>query len=182
MLHDRELLERLTAFSPIQFDGDAFRATRRGLDPVAPSVSGGRWMIPNETLTLYTSLERDGAVAEIVYHWSQLTPPPSKPAMVHRLRVATGRTLRLARADLTGLGLEWERYGDVNYTATQAIGAAVAYLEYDGLIAPSARWPCDNMMVFFRNSTTNEPSVELTTSEEVDWREWAKAQGRVSGG
>jgi hypothetical protein len=32
MLHDQELLDRLTAFAPVAFDGEVFRATRRGRD------------------------------------------------------------------------------------------------------------------------------------------------------
>ena len=84
MVHDRELLDRLSAFTPIRFTDEVFRATRRGLDPLAASLSGGRWMVPNETPTLYTSTQHDGALAEITYHWSQLTPLPSKPAAIHR--------------------------------------------------------------------------------------------------
>jgi hypothetical protein len=55
---------------------------------------------------LYTSLEREGALAELSYHWSQLTPLPSKPAMLHRLAVDTGKTLRLVRASLSHLGID----------------------------------------------------------------------------
>jgi hypothetical protein len=43
MVHDRKLLDRLAAFAPVNFDGEVFRATRRGLDPLAASVAGGRW-------------------------------------------------------------------------------------------------------------------------------------------
>ena len=179
MVHDRELLERLTAFSPIIFDGEVFRATRRGLNPVAPSLRGGRWMVANEAPTLYTSSERDGALAEITFHWIQLTPPPSKPAMVHRLHLNTKKTLRLGRADLLDLGVEWDRYEEINYRQTQLIGAAVAYLEYDGLIAPSARWPCENVMLFLRNSDEDDEPVRLIDSEEVDWMEWARSKHSI---
>lgn len=179
MVHDRELLERLTAFSPVTFDGAVFRATRRGLNAVAPSVSGGRWMVPNQAPTLYTSVERDGALAEIVYHWNQLAPRPSKPVVVHELRLITKKTLRLGRAELTDLGIEWSRYGQTSYRQTQAIGAAVAYLDYDGLIAPSARWSCDNIIVFLGNSEGDEEVARLIDSSEVDWIEWAKSHGRL---
>ena len=40
---------------------------------------------------LYTSLEREGALAEIAFHWSQLNPRPTKPVLVHRLRVVAHR-------------------------------------------------------------------------------------------
>lgn len=115
MVHDQVLLDRLSAFAPVKFSGEVFRATKRGLDPLAASLSGGRWMVPNEAATLYTSTERDGALAEIACHWGQLTPVPSKPAAIHRLRLATNKTLRLARAELIDLGVQWDRYGERNY-------------------------------------------------------------------
>jgi RES domain-containing protein len=172
MAHDRELLNRLAAFAPIRFDGEVFRATRRGLDPLAPSVSGGRWMRTNETPTLYTSREKDGALAEIVHHWSQLTPMPTKPVVLHTLGVRVRKTLRLGRAELIDLAVDWEHYGTSALDRTQAIGAAVAHLEYDGLIAPSARWACDNIILFLPHQERINEDLVVRMSEEVDWRRW----------
>jgi hypothetical protein len=59
---------------------------------------------------LYTSLEREGALAEIAFHWSQLTPRPTKPVLVHRLRVVASRTPRLIRADIAALGVPDSEY------------------------------------------------------------------------
>jgi hypothetical protein len=173
MLHDRDLLDRLAAFAAVKFDGEVFRATRRGLDPLAPSVSGGRWMVPGETPTLYTSCEHDGAMAEIVHHWSQLTPIPSKPVLVHTLGLRLLKSLRLARAELITLSVDWANYGTSALSHTQAIGAAVAHLEFDGLIAPSARWTCDNVILFATNHEAHEDSLVLRRSTEIDWRQWA---------
>ena len=141
MDHDRDLLETLSAFTPVRFDGEVFRATRLSLNALAPSASGGRWMVPGETATLYTSMQADGALAEIAFHWGQMTPIPSKPAMLHRIRLGTRKSLRLARADLIALGVDWSRYGAFRYGRTQAIGAAVAHLNCDGLIAPRLGGP-----------------------------------------
>jgi hypothetical protein len=175
MQHDRELLERLSAFTPINFDSTVFRATRRGLDALTPSVIGGRWMLPDETPILYTAVERDGAIAEIAYHWGLLTPVPSKPVMLHELKVQIGKTLKLARADLIDLGVDWNKYADINYERTQVIGAAVAHLKLDGLIAPSARWACDNVMLFMPGSNWTG-LLALRRSIEVDWRDWVRKQ------
>ena len=41
-----------------------------------------------------------------------------------------------------------ERYESVNYHRTQEIGAAVAFLGCDGLMVPSARWDCENLVLF----------------------------------
>ena len=177
MDHDRELLERLSAFTPVRFDGEVFRATRLSLNALAPSASGGRWMVPGETATLYTSMEADGALAEIAFHWGQMTPIPSKPAMLHRIRLGTRKSLRLARSDLIVLGVDWSSFGSRGYERTQAIGAAVAHLNCDGLIAPSARWTCENVMVFLTNQTGEEEIAQVVASEEVDWRAWARDKG-----
>jgi hypothetical protein len=173
MHHDRELLERLSAFAPVKLDTTVFRATRRGLDPLTPSTIGGRWMSPGETPILYTSLERDGAIAEIAYHWSLLTPVPSKPMMVHELSATVNKTLKLAHAELVDLGVDWKRYGEINYERTQLIGAAVAHLKFDGLIAPSARWNCVNAMLFLPEFDSAAELI-LRSSAQVDWREWVR--------
>ena len=126
MLHDPVLLEQLSNLKAERFEGEVFRATRRSLDPLAASTSGGRWAPKGLVPVLYTSLLREGALAEISFHWSQLTPWPSRPAVIHRLGVVAERRLRLLRADLEGLDVDMKLYGQVNYHRTQAIGAAVA--------------------------------------------------------
>src|ERR1700691_2304953 len=125
-------------------------------------------MVPGETATLYTSKEADGALAEIAFHWGQMTPIPSKPAMLHRIRLGSRKSRRLARSDLISLGVDWNGYGTRGYQRTQEIGAAVARLKCDGLIAPSARWTCENVMVFLTNQTGEEEIAELVASEQVD--------------
>lgn len=139
MRHDVRLTDHLASLPTETFTGTAYRATRQSLDPLAFSSRGGRWAPVNEVAVLYTSLERDGALAEISYHWSQLDPLPSKPAMLHTLRVETSRSLRLVRTDLELLGVEFDRFQDRLYTKTQEIGAAVSFIGCDGLIVPSAR-------------------------------------------
>ena len=80
MIHDTALLDKLEGLPKITFDGQVFRATRKSLDPLATSRSGGRWMPASVASVLYTSLQREGALAEISFHWSQWTPVPSKLA------------------------------------------------------------------------------------------------------
>jgi hypothetical protein len=80
--------------------------------------------------------------------------------MVHTLTVETTRALRLIRADLAALGVEAERYESINYERTQELGVAVAFLGCDGLIAPNARWSCENLMIYTDNVPVdrNSPS------------------------
>ena len=188
MIHAKELLDRLGSLSPIEFDADVFRATRRGLAPLTASTRGGRWS-PREVLggtesvaTLYTSCTREGALAELAFHYSQLTPFPSKPVMLHRLHLTTKKTLRLLQGDLVSLGVAWPDYPTLNYDKTQEIGAAIAFLGCDGLIAPSARWACDNLMLFPLNHGF-ESELSVVASEEIALKEWAREhQFLVEGG
>lgn len=178
MIHDPALLERLSAFATERFDGEVFRATRQSLDPLASSTSGGRWAPRNLAPVLYTSLLREGALAEIAFHWGQLTPRPSKPAVVHRLGVSTERRLRLLKADLADMDVDMQRYHEVNYLRTQEIGAAVAFLGCDGLMVPSARWSCENLVLFMENHQLGS-RLEALSREAVDWQTWGRNAGLI---
>ena len=184
MIHDLSLLDRLSAFGPERFEGEVFRATRTNADPVAASISGGRWAPPPDGdaghSVLYTSLERDGAIAEVASFLAELTPIPGRRQInVTRLAVSTSCTLQLVRTDLAALGVDLARYGERDYGQTQEIGAALVFLGFDGLIAPSARWPCDKLMIFGDNHGLAE-TLEPVGMDRVEWREWAQAHGILS--
>lgn len=181
MVHDPNLLDKLDALPKERFSGTVFRATRQGLDPLTSSFSGGRWMTPGAVGVLYTSLVREGALAEISFHWSQLDPLPTKAVVVHSLNVIAHRTLRLLRANLAALGIPESTFGTSKLSRTQGIGAAVEFLGCDGLIAPSARWPCDNL-ILFPDRMSVDAVLENHSSEPVDWIQWAIEHGIVKTG
>jgi hypothetical protein len=60
------------------------------------------------------------------------------------------------------------------YERTRDVGEAVAFLGCDGLIVPSARWTCNNLVLFSDNLDVD--CVTLVASEQVDWLTWARAQ------
>lgn len=183
MIHDQGLVDQLSALAVERFDGEVFRTTGVSADPLAFSFNGGRWAPPAQNgvdvPVLYTSMERDGALAEVVSYLAQLTPLPSKPLKVAQLRVSTTKTLHLARVNLEGLGVDLARYGDRDYEQTQRIGAALAFLGLDGLIAPSARWRCDNLMIYQTNHLLTE-RLEVIGDEQVDWQAWARTNSFLS--
>ena len=135
-------------------------------------------MPKGETAVLYASCERDGALAELAFHWSQITPFPTRPAVIHFLKVGVERIIRIEQPDLEKLGVERARYSDVNYGRTQAVGAAAAFLGYDGLIVPSARWRCENL-ILFANERDLSTMLEVVDTEPVDLRAWARARGMI---
>lgn len=175
MIHEPDLLDQLDTLPKESFSGEVFRGTRQSLDPLASSYSGGRWMRRDGAGVLYTSLAREGALAEISFHWGQLTPRPTKPVVLHTLRVVAHRTLKLVRADLAKLGVLEGTYGSVNMPRTQEIGAAIEFLGCDGLIAPCARWACENL-ILFPDRMGVDATLEIVSSETVDWITWATTQ------
>ncbi len=173
MIRDATLLDQLSALPTETFTGSVFRATRQNLNPITPSVSGGRWMPPGGAGILYTSFAREGALAEMAFHLGQQTPRPSKPVMIHTLSVTCGRALRLVRVDLRSLGISDSDYLQVNYVRSQQIGDVAQFLGCDGLIAPCARWDCENLMLFPDHMDANA-LLEVVESETVDWLKWAR--------
>jgi hypothetical protein len=183
MQYDPDLANRLGVLPTESFSGEVYRVTRVGADPVAPSLYGGRWARPQNddpgTSVLYTSMERDGAMAEIASFLAEQTPIPGpRQLQMTRLAVTTSKTLRLAVSGLTALGVDMNRYGERDHARTQEIGSTLAWLGLDGLIAPSARWTCDNLMIFTDSHALGE-TLEPIASELVEWREWAEAHGII---
>jgi RES domain-containing protein len=176
MIHDPVVIDRLSRLPTEVFSGSVFRATRRSLDPTTASVAGGRWSPTDGPAVLYTSFAREGALAEIAFHWAQFNPRPTKPAVIHQLGVRSERTLRLVRSTLEKLGVSADSYEVPNYGRSQEIGAAVSFLGCDGLIIPSARWTCENLVLFTDNLSMNT-ILEVQSAEEVDWQQWAKSVG-----
>ena len=109
MIHDPELIQMIQGLPRRSFDGQVFRATGRNADPKAFSSSGGRWAPPDGAeggcSILYTSTERNGALAEVASYLSLLTPVPTKPLVLHTLDVAPEHSLEFAIGDFEAFGI-----------------------------------------------------------------------------
>lgn len=140
------------------------------------AAAHGRWSPSGDFEVLYTSLERDGALAEIGYRLSLEPVWPSRiEHEIHAIAVATRRTLRFAHlAGLEPFGIDSGRYRTFDYAATQALAAAASFLEFDGLIVPNARFDCLNLVIFVERA----PALTLIESEPVDWKAWRRDRGR----
>lgn len=178
-VHDRAILDALDALTPEPFAGSVWRITRKGREPLRGSSAHGRSSPSGEFEVLYTSLERKGALAEIGYRLSLEPVWPSRlEHEIHLIEAQTERTLRFADVgSLVGLGVDAAKYESFDYTATQAIAAAAHFLEFDGLIVPSARAPCSNLVIFLDRITAG-CRLGVRRSELVDWAAWRKGRGR----
>jgi RES domain len=175
-IHDRAVLDALEALEPEPFNGIVWRVTRTGREPLRGTAAHGRWSPGGEFEVLYTSLEHDGALAEIGYRLSLEPVWPSRiEHEVHAIEVQAERTLRFANTvGLAPLGVDVARYRTFDYQATHAIAAAAHFLEFDGLIVPNARFDCSNLIIFAERA----PGLTLIETRPVDWDSWRRNQRR----
>jgi RES domain-containing protein len=179
VIRDSELLEYLASLKTEPFSGNVYRATRQGLDPTSPTLSSGRWMPSDSMAVLYTSLAKEGAMAELSFHLSLQTPLPSKPMTFHELRIETKKTVRITRKDFAKLGIDETQFGDIGYQRTSQVGDVAGFIGYDGILVPSARWDCENLIVLCDNHDINL-KIDLLSSVTFDWQEWARRHGFIS--
>lgn len=168
---DLDLLDLLDAHQGVSFDGEVWRIVRDGINVLQGYPAKARWD-PGTFDVLYASLEREGALEEIHFHLSRQPVFPSKlKSTLHRIAVRTQRTLKLADLEaVRGLGVTSESYVGLNYERTQQIGDAAAFLGFDGILAPSARHRCQNLVIFCDRFSPADLTV--INSETVDWEAW----------
>ena len=168
---DHQLLDALGNLEPESFEGTVWRAVRDGRRPLEGSSARGRWS-PGHFDVVYTSLDPEGARAEVYFHLSRQPVFPSRLRYwLYELNVKTKETLRFANTEaLLGLGIEEARYREVLYDRTQAISDAAQFMGFDGLIVPSARWDCLNLVLFMDSVDLDE--IEIEAKSTIDWKAW----------
>lgn len=179
---DLELLDRVDRFQRAPLQQNVWRVARTGRDPLLGAASRSRWC--NGTFdVLYTSTERDGAVAEIHALFTHQPVFPSKiSALVHHIAVTASSVLRIDDFDTLGLlGIDVSRYKERNYQRTQEIADAAYFLGFDGLVAPSARWQCSSVVLFTDRVPAESMSLLATEEHPVDWDAWRR-QNRIATG
>lgn len=94
---------------------------------------------------------------------------------IHAIRAEAERALRFADlASLPPFGIDISRYRTFEYAATQALAAAANLPEFDGLIVPSARFDCANLVLFVERA----PNLALVATQAVDWDVWRRSRRR----
>lgn len=172
---DDRLLDLVGAIEGKPFDGSMWRVVRTGRDVLDGSRGSGRWNT-SEMSVLYGAADRDGAIAEINFHLSrgQSVFPSRMRHDLFELAVIAHQTLVLADMEqLKRLGVDDGRYRELLYSRTQEIGAAAAFLGFDGLIVPSARWNCQNIVLFLDAIHIEE--VRTVSVQPVDWKAWRRS-------
>jgi RES domain len=96
VLRDSRLIDSLEVLPHAPFKGTVWRVVREDRDPCQCSASGGRWGDGSFDV-LYTSLDRDGAIAEMYFQLLRGQPVfPSKVRYtLNEMRVELSETLHL---------------------------------------------------------------------------------------
>jgi hypothetical protein len=171
-VHERAILDALEGMAPVEFSDCVWRIVRAGREPIQGSAASGRWSPGGALEVLCTSLEREGALAEIGFRLALEPVWPSRMRHeIHKLSVSAPRTLHFADvASLAAFGVDVSRYESFDYAATQALAAAAHFMEFDGLLVPGARHRSANLVIFMERD--GAPSLESLQSEVVDWSAW----------
>ncbi|HUP17553.1 MAG TPA: RES family NAD+ phosphorylase [Acidimicrobiia bacterium] len=110
-----------------------------GLDPARANTRGARWNPPG-VAAIYTSLDRDTAIAEADYAIARQPFRPHVTRQLYQIRLALLTVVDLSDAALLGdVGVFAEELASPNHAACQSVGGACHWLGADGILVPSAR-------------------------------------------
>ena len=166
MIIDPKVTDLLEEFGTSPWEGSVWRHVLGERDPTIPSYRAGRWAPEGKFAVLYSSLDREAAIAEADFVISQFSIPPSKKRRVCRIEIKLQSTLDLTVKDrLSLLGVDIDNYQGP-WDICQEIGAAANLLGHDGILAPSARYAGDNLMILTEN-LGNACLVEARDEEEL---------------
>ena len=176
------LLDRLEALKRIATEMRVWRVVREGRDPCQCGAPGGRW--DDGTFdVLYTSETRDGAISEIWFHLAKGQPifPTNIVYRIHELSVRLRSCLVLPNlAAIANLGVDTSNYGQmtylekhVEYPRLQEVAVCAFFLGADAISVPSARWRCNNLIVFCDQLSPADLSI-VADHGPVSWDDWTR--------
>lgn len=171
MVYRPELLDALEHLEAQPFAGRAWRHMFNDHLPDTENTRGARWN-PADVAAVYLSLSREGAIAE-GNHATAIQPLPLRARRyLYPVDVTLENLIDLSereRLPAVGIGIP-ELEGD-DLGPCQQVGGAVAWLQHDGLLVPSARTHAVNLVIFPANRSPHarfdfDPAARerLTTS------------------
>jgi RES domain-containing protein len=116
--------------------------------PDQENTSGARWN-PSGVAAIYLSCTRDGAIAEGDHAISIQPLRPRARRVIYPVEVTLARVLDLRDSTtLHDVGLTHDDIAGDDLSACQEVGAAVDWLEHDGLLVQSARSSAMNLVIY----------------------------------
>ncbi|HEV7242714.1 MAG TPA: RES family NAD+ phosphorylase [Thermoanaerobaculia bacterium] len=159
------MLDILQTAGVSAWEGTVYRHMFGALSPAHSNTTGARWN-PPPLEAIYTSCERETALAEAEYSIASQPLRPKAKRTLYTIRVSLQNVVDLTAPGLLPLlGITDDVLSGSDQSSCRLIGAAVNWLGYDGLLVPSARCGGGTNLVIYRQ----DPSIDVfeVTSEEV---------------
>lgn len=134
--------------------------------PDAENTRGARWNPPG-VAAIYTSLAREGALAEAEHQIAVQPSPPRARRTIYTLELTLASVLDLTDVEvLRTLGVGTSELKADDMTACRRLGGAAHWLERDGLLLPSARCSNTNLVIFPANRP-HDARLEILCASSV---------------
>lgn len=165
-IHDPDLLDALERLGTEALQGaTVWRHMFNNNPPELSNTRGARWN-PAGVAAIYTSQDRETAIAEGQHAIDMQPLRPKARRFVYELRVSARKVLRIRPPDFPALGLDPSDLESSDFTACQRVGAHAAFLGYDAIIVPSARADGSNVVIFV-NELAADAVFERVGSSEI---------------
>lgn len=167
MNYDRRVLQALARLSPSPWSGVVYRHMFAKFAPDRENTVGARWN-PKEVPAIYTSLSREGVLAEAEYQIAQEPLRPKVRRTIYAVQVNLSKVLDLTSEPvLDALGLSLEALGDTDHAECQQVGGAVEYFGHDGLLIPNVRLPGTTNLVIYPNQQDSNYVFRVDGTEVI---------------
>ena len=165
MIYPPEMLDTLQSAEVSAWDGTVYRHMFGSHPPARVNVEGARWNAPG-LAAIYTSCERETALAEAEYYISLQPLRPKAKRTLFTIHVLLQKVIDLTARDLiVRLGITEEVISSIDHGPCRTIGSAVHWLGHDGMLVPSARRHNGTNLVIFQQDLA--ASAFDVTDEEV---------------
>ncbi len=165
MIYPPDLLDSLQENPSGPFAGPVYRHMFADYPPTAVNTRGARWN-PPEVGAIYTSVEKNGAIAEAEYRLSVEPLRPTTRRTLYTLDIQLDNVLNMtSKSALAAVGVTDVELTSIDLEPCQAVGGATAWLDHDGLLIPSARHDSANLVIF--PAAQDPDSLLAIVDEEV---------------
>ena len=172
---NEEIVERVNELGPSTWSGTMHRHTSLGRDPLSGEGArrlGGRWNPRGVFSTIYLAQPEFTAIRELEHAAAAasmfLDDLLAVGRELHTIEVEAVEVLDLRDPSrLLAVGLSPDDVGDADQTACQAVGHAAWFLEFAGVLAPSARNKQGLVLATFE-SRLHPDQLRRTQSQRLD--------------
>lgn len=162
MIYPPDMLDLLQAAGASAWSGTVYRHMFGPHPPARGNTAGARWNAPGLE-AIYTSRERETALAEAEYSISMQPLRPRARRTMYTIRVSLKHVLDLTAPRLLAeLGITDDVLSGTDHGSCRTIGGAVHWLGHDGLFVPSARRQGGTNLVIY------QPDLAATDFEITD--------------